>query len=55
VGGPWVHGGPQAAAAEKLAGARARGRSGGWELAGDRGDPRGGPGVPHRGLQRPVW
>jgi hypothetical protein len=48
VAGPWVHGGPQAAAAaEKLAGARARGRSGGWELVGDRGDPRGGPGVPH--------
>jgi hypothetical protein len=29
-----VHGGPRAAAAERLAGAWARGRSGEWKLAG---------------------
>jgi hypothetical protein len=30
-GGLWVHGGPQAAVAEGLTGARARGHSGEWK------------------------
>jgi hypothetical protein len=40
-GGSRIHGGPWAAAAERLAGAQARGRSGEWKLAGGGGKGEG--------------
>jgi hypothetical protein len=43
-----------AALLHKLTGARARGRSSGWNLTGDEGNPRGRPEDPHRGLRREV-
>jgi hypothetical protein len=49
-----VHGGPWAAAAEGLAGARARGRSGYWEFAVSWGKRGGALGGPHRWLRWPI-
>jgi hypothetical protein len=48
-GGSRVHGGPQAAAAERLTGVRARGRSGEWKLAGGGGKGKGSLGGSYRG------
>ena len=50
VAGPWVHSGPQAATAEKLTGARARGRSGARRLAAEAREARGRRGDPSGGL-----